>query len=196
MRYVNVVTALMATGIVFMNSGCEVTEDTPESLYPAKPTISVTTLDAINGGSQLVYHIKVHNEHSQTYIKVSPWNDTTYYFNFNKPYSDAVRLSCNSTVNGSYIDCNKVDEIVCDRTLIGGSYSEYRCDLKIAGVIYPQFKDPMRVATSSNQPSHEDVLVTVGTKYWYEANGAEKSQYVFATDTAKMFNVFSGNVGP
>ena len=38
------------------------------------------------------------------------------------------------------------------------------------------------------------VLLSVGTEYWYESNGYEQSGYVFETDTAKMFNVYSGNV--
>jgi len=196
MKYVNIISSVVAAGLIMSLSGCGAEEEKQESLYPEKPTINISQLEVLNGGSQLIWHLDVNNKHSDTLISVKPWNDTTYFFNFNESYSDRVELSCNTKVQGSYVDCNKVDKIVCDRVSMGGSYSEYRCDLQIDGVIYPQFKDPMRVATTSNQPSHEDTLVTLGTLYYHEVNGYEKMDYVYETDTSKMFNVFSATVGP
>jgi len=195
MKNVKIANSLVVASMVLILSGCGSEDEEQKSLYPAKPTISVSSLEVNNGGSEVIFHINVHNEHPSTYIEVSPWNDTTYYFAFNKRYSDGVRLACNSLLNGNMINCNKVDEVVCNRVLIGGTYSEYRCDLKIAGVIYPQFQDPMRVAITSNTPKREDVLVTVGTEYWYEANGNEDSRFVYANDTSKMFNVFTDGRG-
>lgn len=197
MKKVQIVSNTVLAALIATLSGCGSEEKKPESLYPDKPTIRVSNLEVINSGSQLIWHLNVKNEHSDAKITVKPWNDTTYFYSsFAKDYSDRVELACNTDIQGSYADCNKVDEIVCDRTMIGADYSEYRCDLKIDGAIYPQFKEPMRVPTMSNQPTSEQVLVTVSTKYWHEVNGYEQSDDVFETDTSKMFNVFSGNVGP
>ena len=196
MKKLQIIATLAASTLILTLSGCGDTKDEKKSLYPDKPTINVSQLEVINSGSQLIWHLNVKSEHSDAKITVKPWNDTTYFFNFNKNYSDRVELACNTNIQGSYADCNKVDEIICDRVSIGSDYSEYRCDLKIDGAIYPQFKEPMRVPTMSNQPTSEEVLVTVGTLYWHEVNGYEESDYVYETDTAKMFNVFSGNVGP
>ena len=197
MKKVQLIATLAASALILTLSGCGDTKDEKKSLYPDKPTINVSQLEVINSGSQLIWHLNVKSEHSDAKITVKPWNDTTYFYSsFGKNYSDRVELSCNTDIQGSYADCNKVDEIVCDRVGIGSDYSEYRCDLKIDGAIYPQFQDPMRVPTMSNKPTSEQVLVTVGTLYWHEVNGYEQSDYVYETDTSKMFNVFSGNVGP
>lgn len=197
MKHVKIASSVLIAGLVLSLSGCGVEDDAQESLYPEKPTLSVSNLEVVNGGSQLVWHLSVNNKHSSTTIKIGPWNDTTYYFSsLGESYSDSVELACNTEVQGAYAECNKVDEIVCDRVGIGSDYSEYRCDYKIDGALYPQYQEKMRVATLSNQPTPEEVLLSVGTEYWYESNGYEQSGYVFETDTAKMFNVYSGDVGP
>ena len=197
MKALTTVSSLAVAGLILTLSGCGVEDDTLKSLYPEKPSISVQSIDVNTGGSEIIWHIKVDNKHPSTHIRVSPWNDTTYYYSARRAsYNDDVTLSCNTQVQGSYLDCNKVDEVVCQRVGIGSDYSEYRCDLKVDGVLYPQFKEKMRVATLSNTPTTKEVLLTVGTEYWYESNGYEKSAYVFMSDENKMFNNFSGNIGP
>ena len=196
MKNVKIINSVIIAGLVLSLSGCGTEDETPESLYPEKATINVSSLEVLDGGSELKWKVSIQNKHQSTRISVLPWNDTTYYFSSGNSYNDGVELMCNTNIQGSFADCNKVDEIVCDRVGIGADYSDYRCDFKIAGGIYPQFKDKMRVATMSNGNPSEEVLVTLGTEYWYESNGYEKSKYVFETDETKMFNVFSGQVGP
>lgn len=196
MKNVKIVSSVIATALIVSLSGCGVEEE-KESLYPEKPTISVTNLEVVNSGSEIRWQVSVNNKHQSTNIKVGPWNDSTYFFSsLQGTYNDSVELDCNSNVQGVFVDCNDIDEIVCDRVSIGSDYSEYRCDYRIDGVLYPQYKEKMRIPTMSNDDPSEQVLMTLGTEYWYELNGYESSKYVFETDETKMFNVYSGEAGP
>jgi hypothetical protein len=191
---------IITTSLALSLTGCSKDEDTKSS--PSIPTIQVSSLEVSRNGAEITWHVSINNDNPSTKIRISPWNDTTYFWTDVLPneYNYDIELDCNTEIgsNGT-IKCNDITSITCTRVMMGSDYSEYTCDYGIgsSNAIVPQYQTKMRVPTQSNGTPSQNTLLTIGTKYFYEESGTgyEKSAWINFEDETKMYNVYTNGIG-
>ncbi len=189
---------LLSTILLF--TGC-VDEDKEKNLYPSKPLINIKSFNVLDGGSKMVWDVDIDNNHQDTIVRISPWNDTTYSLIFFQDYKNSIDLKCNydfGEING-FVKCNDITSVTCRRNLMSGEYSEFTCNYMIKDniTVIPEEHQTMRAPTFTNQNDSEETLLNISTKYLEEVAGNERPNYSYDSERneSKMYNVYTSGMG-
>ena len=176
---------LVASTLFF--AGCGADEDSDKGTT-TDVQITVNNLSQVNNGSVVTWDITVVNPELSGYVEVISWNDTSYFWENSDDYNDRVRLTCNDGT----ADCKDIDQIVCERTLLAGTYTEYECNYIADGVTYEQNQLPIRVPYSSDQDDY-GTYINVMTGYEDEFFDTEVDDSDWGAD---LFNVDTYAIEP